>query len=98
MGHSKFEPRSLKEVLEEFTQQDKLHKGISDVRLQQLWENSMGQYVNRYTQSVRLEGGTLRVQLTNATLKEEMRYAEKALIEKLNEQLPAPGIQKIIVR
>lgn len=98
MGHSKFEPRSLKEVLEEFTQQDKLHKGISDVRLQQLWENSMGQYVNRYTQSLRLEGRTLRVQLTNATLKEEMRYAEKALIEKLNEQLPAPGIQKIIVR
>ncbi len=98
MGHSKFEPRSLKEVLEEFTQQDKLRKGISDVRLQQLWENSMGQYVNRYTQSVRLEGRTLRVQLTNATLKEEMRYAEKALIEKLNEQLPAPGIQKIIVR
>ena len=98
MGHSKFEPRSLKEVLEEFTQQDKLRKGISDVRLQQLWENSMGQYVNRYTQSVRLEGRTLRVQLTNATLKDEMRYAEKALIEKLNEQLPAPGIQKIIVR
>ena len=98
MGHSKFEPRSLKEVLEEFTQQDKLRKGISDVRLQQLWENSMGQYVNRYTQSVRLEGRTLRVQLTNATLKEEMRYAEKALIENLNEQLPAPGIQKIIVR
>lgn len=98
MGYSKFEPRSLKEVLEEFTQQDKLRKGISDVRLQQLWENSMGQYVNRYTQSVRLVGRTLRVQLTNATLKEEMRYAEKALIEKLNEQLPAPGIQKIIVR
>lgn len=98
MGHSKFEPRSLKEVLEEFTQQDKLRKGISDVRLQQLWENSMGQYVNRYTQSVRLEGRTLRVRLTNATLKEEMRYAEKALIEKLNKQLPAPGIQKIIVR
>lgn len=98
MGHSKFEPRSLKEVLEEFTQQDKLRKGISDVRLQQLWENSMGQYVNRYTQSLRLVGRTLRVQLTNATLKEEMRYAEKALIEKLNEQLPAPGIQKIIVR
>ena len=98
MGHSKFEPRSLKEVLEEFTQQDKLRKGISDVRLQQLWENSMGQYVNRYTQSVRLEGRTLRVQLSNATLKEEMRYAEKTLIEKLNEQLPAPGIQKIIVR
>lgn len=98
MGYSKFEPRSLKEVLEEFTQQDKLRKGISDVRLQQLWENSMGQYVNRYTQSLRLVGRTLRVQLTNATLKEEMRYAEKALIEKLNEQLPAPGIQKIIVR
>lgn len=98
MAHSKFEPRSLKEVLEEFTQQDKLRKGISEIRLQQLWKDCMGQYVSRYTQSIRLEGSTLRVQLSNAALKEEMRYAEKTLLEKLNTQLPEPGIQKIIVR
>lgn len=98
MKHYKFEPRSLKKVLEEFTQQDRLRKGLSEVRIQQLWKHSMGQYVSRYTQSVRLEGSTLLVRLSNAALKEEMRYAEKTLLEKLNEQLPPPGIQKIVVR
>lgn len=98
MNNPKFEPRSLKEVLEEFTQQDGLRKGISAVRLQQLWKESMGTYITRYTHSIRLEGTTLVVQLTNAVLKEEMRYAEKALLEKLNGQFPSARIKKIIVR
>ena len=98
MANPKYEPRSLKEVLSEFSQQKGVRKGMDRVRVEQVWKESMGQYVNRYTRSLRLEGRTLVVEISNATLKQEMQYALEAILEKLNTALEQAPIKKIILR
>ena len=98
MAPHKFEPRSMKEVLSDFTQQKGLRKGISEVRMKQLWLDVFGPYVHKHTQSLHFEGNTLIIGIDNATLKQEMHYAQKEILAKLNEHLPAPGIEKIRLR
>ena len=58
----------------------------------------MGNYVNNYTQSVRLEGNTLVVAITNATLKQEMQYAIPAILEQLNQHLEGAPLKKMLIR
>ena len=98
MSNPKYEPRSLKEVLSEFSQQKGVRKGMDRVRVEQVWKESMGQYVNRYTRSLGLEGQTLVVEISNATLKQEMQYALPAILEKLNAALEQAPIKKIVLR
>ena len=98
MANPKYEPRSLKEVLSEFSQQKGVRKGMNRVRIEQVWKESMGQYVNRYTRSLRLEGQTLVIEISNATLKQEMQYAHETILEKLNSALEQAPIKKIILR
>ena len=98
MSNPKYEPRSLKEVLSEFSKQKGVRKGMDRVRVEQVWKESMGQYVNRYTRSLRLEGQTLVVEISNATLKQEMQYALPAILEKLNAALEQAPIKKIVLR
>ena len=98
MANPKYEPRSLKEVLSEFSQQKGVRKGMDRVRVEQVWKESMGQYVNRYTRSLRLEGRTLVVEISNSTLKQEMQFALEAILEKLNTALEQAPIKKIILR
>ena len=98
MADRDFEPRSLKEVLSEFSQQKGVRKGIEKVRVEQLWKDTLGAYVNRYTRTIRLEGTTLVVEITNATLKEEMRYAQESLLERLNEGVEGIQLKRMVLR
>ena len=98
MSKSKFEPRSLKDILEDFSQQKGVQKGLKKVRVEKVWKENMGNYVNKYTQSVRLEGNTLVVAITNATLKQEMQYAIPAILEQLNQHLEGAPLKKMLIR
>ncbi len=98
MNKEKFEPRSLKDVLEDFSRQKGVHKGLKKVRVEKIWKDHMGNYVNNYTQSVRLEGSTLTVAITNATLKQEMHYAIPAILEQLNQYLEGAPLKKMVIR
>ena len=60
MADRDFEPRPLKEVLSEFSQQKGVRKGIEKVRVEQLWKDTLGAYVYRYTRKIRLEGNDPR--------------------------------------
>jgi len=98
MSKSKFEPRSLKDILEDLSQQKGVQKGLKKVRVEKVWKENMGNYVNNYTQSVRLEGNTLVVAITNATLKQEMQYAIPAILEQLNQHLEGAPLKKMLIR
>ena len=98
MSKSKFEPRSLKDILEDLSQQKGVQKGLKKVRVEKVWKENMGNYVNNYTQSVRLEGNTLVVTITNATLKQEMQYAIPAILEQLNQHLEGAPLKKMLIR
>ena len=93
-----FEPQKLKDVLQNFIDQKTLKKGITKVRLVLAWKEVMGNNVQAYTDQIDLVGKRLYVQLRSAPLKNELYFSQKAILEKLNEQLGEAVISKLIFR
>lgn len=93
-----FEPKKLEDVLQNFIDQKPLKEGITQVRLVLAWKEVMGNNVQAYTDQINLVGKRLYVQLRSAPLKNELYFSQKAILEKLNEQLGEAVISKLIFR
>ena len=93
-----FEPQSISEVLGELIDQKKIKSGITKIRVEQAWKETMGNSVAQYTQQVTYRGTTLFVNLTSAALREELSYGEKKILLHLNETLGSNLISKLVLR
>lgn len=89
---------SIKDALKEFVETNKLDKGLNKVNAEDAWKKLMGNGVNNYTNSIKLERNTLYVQLNSSVLREELSYGTKKIITMLNEELGADIIKKIVLR
>ena len=89
---------SIKDVLKEFVETNKLDKGLDKVNVVDAWSKLMGNGVNNYTTAIRLERETLYVQLNSSVLREELSYGKQKIINMLNEELGKEIIKKLILR
>jgi hypothetical protein len=86
---------SVKDVLQEMLQQNKLQKGIDQVNVKEAWQFVMGNGVFSYTDSVELKGDTLIVRLSSATLREELSYGKEKIAKMMNENIGKIIINKV---
>ena len=86
---------SVKDVLQEMLQQNKLQKGIDQVNVKEAWQFVMGNGVSGYTDSVELKGDTLIVRLSSATLREELSYGKEKIAKMMNENIGKIIISKV---
>ena len=89
---------SIKDALKEFVETNKLEKGLNKVNAAESWAKLMGNGVNNYTTSVKLERDTLFVQLSSSVLREELSYGKQKIIDMLNEELGKDLIKKLVLR
>lgn len=89
---------SIKDALKEFVKTNKLEKGLDKVNAAEAWAKLMGNGVNNYTTSVRLERETLYVQLSSSVLREELSYGKQKIIDMLNDELGKVIIKKLVLR
>lgn len=89
---------SIKDVLKEFVETNRLEKGLNKVNVKDAWIKLMGNGVNNYTTAINLEGETLHVSLSSSTLREELGYGKQKIITMLNEELGKDIIKKLILR
>lgn len=89
---------SIKDALKEFVKTNKLEKGLDKVNAAEAWAKLMGNGVNNYTTSVRLERETLYVQLSSSVLREELSYGKQKIIDILNDELGKVIIKKLVLR
>lgn len=89
---------SMKDVLKDFVETNKLDKGLNKVHVAEAWEKLMGNGVNNYTTAVDLRGQVLHVQLSSSALREELSYGKQKIIDMLNEELGKEIIKKLILR
>ncbi|MBC3757568.1 DUF721 domain-containing protein [Hyunsoonleella sp. SJ7] len=89
---------SIKDALKEFVETNKLEKGLNKVNAAEAWAKLMGNGVNNYTTSVKLERETLYVQLSSSVLREELSYGKQKIINMLNEELGKDLIKKLVLR
>ncbi|MEN8124011.1 MAG: DUF721 domain-containing protein [Bacteroidota bacterium] len=78
---------SIKEILNDLLQENKLQKGIDQLDVKEAWGVVMGKGVMSYTDSIVLKNNLLIVKLTSSTLREELSYGNEKIIQMLNTQL-----------
>jgi len=86
------------DVLKEFVETNKLQSGLDKVKVREVWEEMMGNGVNHYTTTIKLERQTLYVQLSSSVLREELSYGKEKIIKMLNEAMGKDLIKKLVLR
>lgn len=94
----KFEPQSLRKVLDDITQSKALKAGITNAKVNELWSQLMGENINRYTEKIILKNKVLTISLNSAPLREELTYGKEKIIRMMNEELGVALVEKIIFR
>lgn len=98
MAQRDADPKSIRDVLGSFIEQNKLQKGIDKVDVAEAWGDVMGPAIAKYTTQIKLDGDRLMVQLSSSVLREELSYGKEKIRTNLNEQLGREIIKKVVLR
>lgn len=94
----KSEETSLREVLKEVMSHNKLEGGLEKVRVKEAWNKVLGASIQKYTQNISFNRGTLTVYLTSATMRQELSYGTQKIIDLINEEMGTNTVEKLVLR
>ena len=94
----KFEPQLLGKVLSEIVESKALYRGITNEKINGLWNQILGDNISQFTDKVELRNETLYVSLSSAPLREELSYGKEKIMRMLNEEMGKETIKKIVLR
>ena len=86
---------SIKDIMQDVLQENKLQKGMDLVAIKEAWVVVMGKGVNSYTKDIQFKNGILLVKLTSSVLREELSYGKDKIIHLLNEKLHKTLIKSV---
>ncbi|MBW8687642.1 MULTISPECIES: DUF721 domain-containing protein [Chitinophaga] len=89
---------SMEDALKDFMSKSRLKPRLTEVRIQENWEQLMGRTISRYTENLQLIDGRLHIATTVAPLKQELSYSKDRIIKLVNEMLGEPVVREVIVR
>lgn len=95
MAKRKADALSIKDLMADFIKENNLTKGFAQIKVKEAWAHIMGNGVQAYTLSVKLQGETLVVHLSSSVLREELSYGTDKIIKMMNEVLGEEQIKKI---
>ena len=93
-----FDAKSLKSVLNKLIDKNSLSSGLNNVKVQSLWEKTMGVNVNSYTTEIYLKNKTLYVSLSSSVLRQELSYGKQKIVDLINDEIGTKIINKIVLR
>tara|TARA_B100000795_G_scaffold87197_1_gene63486 strand:+ start:2618 stop:2914 length:297 start_codon:yes stop_codon:yes gene_type:complete len=94
-----FRSKSIKTILDNMISGSKsLNSGLNNVKVQKLWEQTMGSNVNSYTKEVNLKDKTLYISLSSSVLRQELSYGKQKIVDLINEEIGNEIITKIVLR
>lgn len=88
----------MEDALKDFMSKSRLKPRLTEVRIQENWEQLMGRTISRYTENLQLIDGKLHIVTTVAPLKQELSYSKDRIIKLVNEMLGEPVVREVIVR
>jgi len=95
MAKRENETFSIKDLIPQMLQENKLQKGMDQMDVKEAWEKVMGKGVMSYTETIYLKNNTLFVKLSSSTLREELGYGKNKIIKMLNNSLNTALIKSI---
>ena len=94
-----FKSKSIKTILDNMISGSKsLNSGLNNVKVQKLWEQTMGSNVNSYTKEVNLKDKTLYISLSSSVLRQELSYGKQKIVDLINKEIGNEIITKIVLR
>jgi predicted nucleic acid-binding Zn ribbon protein len=89
--------QSLKQVIEEMMQRNKLKGKLTEVRIQECWEKVMGPTIAQRTLGLALKNKALYVKVNSAPLKHELSFNLPRLVQLINEEMGENVITEVIL-
>ena len=94
-----FKSKSVKTILDNMISgSNSLNSGLNNVKVQKIWEQTMGSNVNSYTKEVNLKNKTLYISLSSSVLRQELSYGKQKIVDLINKEIGNEIITKIILR
>ena len=87
----------LKDLMQNFIQENNLSKGMQKLKIKETWTKMMGPGIATHTTSVRIQNKTLIIQLSSSVLREELTYGKDKIIKMMNEELGKEVITKLML-
>jgi len=88
----------MEDALKDFMSKSRLKPRLTEVRIQENWEQLMGRTISRYTENIQLMDGRLMISTTIAPLKQELTYSKDRIIKLVNEMLGEAAVREVIIR
>ena len=98
MKKRKNEEMKLSDLLKSFVDDNKLDKGLNQVKIRDVWNSQMGPAIQKYTTGIKLKNDVLYVQLSSSVLREELSYGKEKIIRILNKEMGQQLISKLVLR
>jgi len=95
MAKRNTESKSIKDLMGAFIKENNLSKGFTQIRVKEAWLQVMGNGVQSYTTSVKLQNDVLVVHLSSSVLREELGYGKDKIVHMMNEVLGDTLIKKV---
>ncbi|WP_159520596.1 DUF721 domain-containing protein [Sunxiuqinia indica] len=90
--------QKLSDILKDYIEENRLGKKLTEVDLIASWEKVVGPMIAKYTESLRINNGTLFVKSSSPALRSELVMMKEQLKARLNEQAGEDIIKEIIFR
>ena len=93
--------KPLAEVISQYIRQDeKVLKGMSAVRLEEIYHDVVGNTISKYTEYIKFDGvaGKLSVYVKSAPLKSELNLQKDKIISLINEKIGSDLIKNIQIK
>ena len=87
--------QSLDSVIAEWIRENDLEKPLLEHRVVEQWDTILGPTIARYSRDISVKDGMLRVQITNAALRQELFEQRYKLIQKLNDAVGGEAVKDI---
>ncbi len=92
---TKYKFTTIKDLMDNVLQKNKLESGINQVNVNHAWRKVMGEGVWIYTQDVKLIKDKLTIYYKSSAIREEHSYKKEQIITMLNAYLKTELIKKI---
>lgn len=92
------EAKSIGEILSEYLNPAELDDSINERRLEAIWGDVVGPYINRLTMRRWVKNRVLHVMISSAPLRNDLMINRSSLVKRLNEATGADVIDDIMFR
>lgn len=89
---------SIGEAINLLLEKSKWKHKVTELRMQQEWEEVVGKTISKYTRNIALNGTILTVYSDVGALKQELYFGKQQLIERINDYFKEKVVTDIIVK